>query len=142
MKKPFMSYYEHIAKLATVANKRTLFLAHLLHRMEFDDENRIMYVDTPPMVKREILRDIGAESKNPLLLASQYLSTLQKAGLIKSVGSSRYIIDPSSYSYGKYISKSLREKTAVIYNTGVYEIYSEGEVQAYIIDNDGERIDL
>jgi hypothetical protein len=131
MKKPFITYYEHIAKLATVANKQTLFLAHLLHRMEFDEENKIMYVDLSPMIKREIIRDIGAASKKPALLASQYLNTLQKAGLIKSIGSSRWLIDPMSYTYGSFVPKNLRERSSRIFNELVYSI--DGECISHVV---------
>ena len=110
MKKPFMTYYESMAKMAVIANKKTNFLAHLLHRMEFDTEKKILYVDVSPMIKRDILKAIGAESKNPLILASQYLSELQKADLIKSMGGGRYTVDPMSFGYAKYVPKIYARK--------------------------------
>lgn len=141
MRQPFMSYYEHIAKLAMVANKRTLFLAHVLSRIEWHDEQKILYVDLPAMVKRDILKAIGAESENPLVLASQYINTLVKAGLIKSMGSSRYAIDPQSYSYAKNISKPIRDKAAKIYQTSVFDA-GAAVVETWAEDHQGNRFDF
>ena len=141
MRQPFMSYYEHIAKLAMVANKRTLFLAHVLSRIEWHEEQKILYVDLPAMVKRDILKAIGAESENPLVLASQYINTLVKAGLIKSMGSSRYAIDPQSYSYAKNIPKSMRDKAAKIYQTSVFDVDAK-VVETWAEDEKGNRIDF
>jgi hypothetical protein len=141
MKQPFMSYYEHIAKLAMVANKRTLFLAHVLSRIEYHDEQKVLYVDLPAMVKRDILKAIGAESENPLVLASQYINTLVKAGLIKSIGSSRYAIDPQSYGYSKYVKKELRDKAAKIYQTSVFDLNAK-VVETWVEDEQGNRFEL
>lgn len=113
MKKPFMAYYEHIAKLSVIANKQTLFLSHLLCRMEFKDGQLV--VDMNAKVKREIMRALGGRSKDPLRLASQYLIKLQRAGLCKSLGEGRYQINPTCYSYGRYVSKDLRDKAGTIF---------------------------
>ncbi len=132
-----MSYYEHLAKLAFVANKKTLFLMHLLSRMEFDESTKINYVDLSPGVKRDILKSIGAKSANPLTLASQYIQTLQKAGLIKSIGSSRFMVDPMSFSYGKYVPKELREKSAKIFVQHVFIGDEEGFTETFVEDDNG-----
>jgi hypothetical protein len=138
MKQPFMTYFEHLSKLAFVANKKTLFLAHLLSRMEFDETIKIMYVDLSPMVKRDILKAIGAKSNNPLSLASQYIQSLQKAGLIKSIGSSRFMIDPMSYSYAKYVPKALREKSSKIFIQHVFSQDDEGFTETFVQDEYGK----
>ena len=139
MKKPFMTYYESMAKLAVIANKKTNFLSHLLHRMEFDTENKMLYVDVSPMIKRDILKAIGAESKNPLILASQYLSELQKADLIKSMGGGRYAIDPLSFGYAKYVPKDLREKASKIYQMDIFNMDGDVLTETWVIDKNGEK---
>jgi hypothetical protein len=138
MKKPFMTYYEHLAKLACIANKKTLFLAHLLSRMDFNEETKIQYVDLTANVKRDILKAIGAKSVNPLVLAQQYIKELQKAGLIKSMGGGRYMIDPLSYGYAKYVSKELRERAANIYVKHVFSQDNEGFTETFVQDEYGE----
>ena len=142
MKQPFMSYYEHIAKLAVIANKQTIFLSHLLGMMEYDGEKGVLIVDMNPKVKRRIIKDMEIESKNPLRLASQYLDKLQKAGLVKSLGGGRFLIDPSSYSYGRYVPKNLRNKASYIFSSVKFE--RDGDSGAFVsIDSDtGEVIEL
>ena len=138
MQQPFISYYEHIAKLLRIANKQTLFLAHVLSRMEFNDETKLLYVDLPPMVRRDILKSIGVKSQKPLIAASQYISVLQKAGLIKSIGSSRYMVDPESYGYAKYVPKNLREKSSKIFSQHVFNIDNEGFTETWVEFETGE----
>ena len=121
MRNSFMTYYEHIAKLSVIANKQTLFLAHALSRAEFDYDLKQLVVELSPRIKKQILLDIGAKSKNPLNLAKGYLSQLTKAGLLKFIGSGTYAIDPESYSYSKYISKELRQRSTRIFDKLTYE---------------------
>ena len=116
-----MTYYEHIAKLSVIANKQTLFLAHALSRSEFDYDLKQLVVELSPRIKKQILLDIGAKSKNPLNLAKGYLSQLTKAGLLKFLGSGTYAIDPGSYSYSKYVSKELRQRSVLIFDKLKYE---------------------
>jgi len=137
-----MTYYESMAKMAVIANKKTNFLAHLLHRMEFDTEKKILYVDVSPMIKRDILKAIGAESKNPLILASQYLSELQKADLIKSMGGGRYTVDPMSFGYAKYVPKDLREKASKIYQMDIFHVDGEKHTETWVVDSYGEEHQL
>ena len=101
MKSPFVTYYENIAKLSTVANKRALFLAHILSRMEYEKSLNMLVVDLTPRIKRQIISEISDSCKNPLNSAKQYISHLVKAGLIKSIGGSAYTVDPSYHDYIK-----------------------------------------
>ena len=121
MKKPFMTYYENIAKLATIANKQTMFLAHILSMAEFDGEVKNLVVELTPRTKRRILADIGCVSKDPLNLARTYIKQLVKAGLIKQLERNVYVIDPESYSYSSYITKDLRNRSARIFEKISYE---------------------
>ena len=136
-----MCYYEHIAKLAVVANKQTLFLAHMLSRMEYHQEQKMLFVDLTSLAKRDILTAIGAKTKNPLSLASQYINELQKAGLIKCMGKNRYAVDPQSFSYAKYVPKKLRDDAAKIYQTTVFDV-CEMVVETWVEDDQGNRIDF
>jgi hypothetical protein len=139
--KCFISYPEHIAKLAMVANKQTLFLAHMLSRMECHQEQKMLYVDLTSLAKRDILIAIGAKTKNPLSLASQYINKLQKAGLIKCIGKNRYAVDPQSFSYAKYVPKKLRDDAAKIYQTTVFDVCAMA-VETWAEDEQGNRIDF
>lgn len=142
MNSVFMCYYEHLAKLSQIANKQTLFLAHVLYRMEWNGESKqfIAYLTTAQ--KREIINAIGSNSKNPLESAKQYIASLTKVGLIKSIGGGAYLIDPASYGGSKYVPKNLRMKNAQLYETRVFTETEDGVEQAYIIVDGGERIDL
>ena len=142
MHSAYMCYYEHLAKLSRVANKQTLFLAHLLYRMEWNSDAKQCIVSLTAYDKRTIIEAIGCDSKDPGQLARQYLARLCKSGLIRSIGGSAYLIDPQSYSGSKYVSKKLRIKNSTIYETRVFMEDKEGEPSAYIITEEGERIDL
>lgn len=137
-----MCYYEHLAKLAHVANKQTMFLAHMLYRMEWDNESKQMVVNLNPSQKRSIMKLVADGSKDSNRLANQYLLKLSKAGLIKSIGGGSYLVDPLSYGGHKYIPKELRMKSSFIYEKRVFTDSSEGEIESYIITEDGEKIDL
>jgi len=138
----FMSYFEHLAKLSEVANKQTMFLAHLLYRMEFESRSKQFIVSLSPHDKRKILKDIGCESKAPLKLASQYIHILVKSELIQYVGGSAYLVCPKSYGSYKYIDKQLRDKNSRIYETRVFSEDNNGVEEFYIITEDGEKIEL
>lgn len=138
----FMSYYEHLAKLATIANKQTLFLAHLLYRMELEKDTGQYVVTLTAYDKRKILQEIGCESKNWAGLSSQYIALLSKAGLIKAIGCGAYLVNPECYGGYKYIKKELRAKSSRLYETRVFTESHDGVEQAYIITDEGERIDL
>ena len=142
MNTAYMCYYEHLAKLARVANKQTLFLAHLLYRMEFDKDAKQWLVTLSSFDKRAIIHAIGSGTDDPLRMASQYLTKLCASGLFKSLGGGAYLVDPKSFSGSKYIPKSLRQKNGKIYETRVFTEESDGEVEAYLVTDDGERIDL
>ena len=142
MNSAYMTYCNNLAKLKVIANKKTMFLAHILYRMNWHKETR-QYISTiTAFDKREILKSIGAVSKNPIQLAGQYIHALTKAGLIKPLGGGGYLIDPDSYSGHKYVTSDLRLKNAMIYETRVFTDEGEGETQTYIVTEDGERIDL
>jgi len=138
MSVPYIAYYEHLAKLACIANKKTMFLAHLLHRLEYDPDLNMCAVSLTAYDKRKILKDIGAISSSPLVLASQYLTQLQKAGLIKSIGGGRFIIDPMSYGYAKYIPKQVRDRSSKIFENRVFTDDSIGKVETFVELDNGE----
>ena len=138
----FMSYYSHMAKLATVSNKQTLFLAHLLYRAEYDEVAKQSLVSLSAFDKRKILKEIGCISKNPLKLAGHYLYIIEKSGLIKGIGGSAYLIDPASFSSFVYVPKEIRGTRAVLYETRVFTEKTNGVEEAWIVTEDGERIDL
>ena len=142
MNSVFMCYYEHLAKLAQVANKQTLFLSHVLYRMEWNGEAKqfISYLTTAQ--KREIINAIAPDCKNPLNSAKQYIRVLTDAGLMKSIGGGAYLIDPASYGGSKYVGKNLRMKNSKLYETRVFTEKSGDVEQAYIVTEDGERIEL
>ncbi len=137
-----MCYYEHIAKLSQIANKQTMFLAHLLSMIEYDGSTKQILIILAPHDKIMIMKAIGCESKNVLNLANQYLRRICESGLIKSIGRGAYLVDPASYSYGKYIPQKLRHESAHIYETRAFSSNDEGIDSAYIITEDGERIEL
>lgn len=106
-------------KLSTIANKRTMFFMFLLKNMSFDEGLNLMYVDLPPRMKRSILQSIGAESKNPLILSSQYLNDLREAGLVKPVGEGRYIIYPLIFGHeSERVKSELRRSEQAYLNYG------------------------
>ena len=142
MNSVFMCYYEHLAKLSRIANKQTLFLAHVLYRMEWNKESKqfIAYLTTAQ--KREIINAIGCDCKNPLNSVKQYIGALTKAGMIKSIGGGAYLIDPASYGGSKYVPKNLRMKNSKLYETMVFTETTGDVEQSYIVTEDGERIDL
>lgn len=123
MSQPFISYYEHIAKLAQVANKQTIFLAHILHQMEFNQDNKQYFIDMSTYKKLQIMKEISpdVEDKNLLNLANQYLSKLKKADFIKNVSRGLWLVHPECYGKYRMISKSLREENARIYTTAVFD---------------------
>ena len=141
MNKPFMSYYEHIAKLSVIANKQTVFLSHLLCRMEYHGQSKSLVVEMNPKVKRDIISLMEIESKNPLRLASQYLIKLQRAGLVKSIGGGRFLIDPSSYGYGKYVPKALRDSAAEIYVNATFNEAGDITTVVKVCKETGEIIE-
>ena len=137
-----MCYYEHLAKLALVANKQTMFLSHMLYHMEWENDSKQMIVHLNPRVKRQIMESISEGSKDINRLANQYLHKLTKAGLIKSIGGGSYLVDPTSYGGHKYIQKHLRNKSSTIYETRVFSEDKNGVVESYIVTDDGVKVDL
>ena len=118
MAKPFLSYYEHIAKLSQVANKQTIFLAHLLWDMNFDSEIKQYIVDMSAYKKIKIMKEISPEidDKNLLKLANQYLNKLKKADLINTTSKRGvWAINPMCYGQRYMISKDMREENYKLY---------------------------
>lgn len=138
----YMAYYSHLARLTGIANKQTMFLSHLLYHMTFNDELKMCVVDLTATRKREILKAIGAKSDDCLRLASVYIANLSKHGFIKSIGGGRYLVDPESYSYGKYIPKELRAKSGKIYQTHVFQDSNLQIIETFIVNDDGEKIHI
>jgi Neuraminidase (sialidase) len=136
----YMVYYEHLAKLGSIANKQTLFLGHLLFYAEYDSALRQNVVELTPYRKRSIMTAIGSTSKNLLSVADHYLLKICKSGLIKGVGNGMYLIDPKSFGLTKYIKKELRNRSAIIYETRVFtEQQGSKVVSSYLIDEDGVK---
>ena len=137
MQTPFISYYEHLAKLAQIANKQTLFLARILYLMEFSKEHRQYFVDMSQFRKLEIMKEISplVEDKNALTLANQYLNKLKKAGFIRSIGKGVWIVDPMSYGKYRSVSKSLRTENATMFLTSEYSPAGLRETSTSIVDD-------
>ena len=117
MSAPFITYYEALAKLSQIANKQTMFLGHILHEMEYEKELRQFLVDLSTYKKTQIMKKISPDvaEKQLLNLANQYLSKLQKAGLIRNLGRGLWAVDPSCYGKFRIIPKDLRHKNQEIF---------------------------
>ena len=142
MHSAYMCYYGHLAKLSVVANKQTMFLAHMLYKMEFNSEAKQMVVTLTSFDKRNIVKAIDSNTVDANRLANQYLRKLKDAGLIKSLGGGAWLIDPASYGSSKYIDKKWRDKNSKIYETRVFTAEGEEGCSAYIVTEDGEKVDL
>lgn len=114
---PFITYFEALAKLSQIANKQTMFLAHVLHDMDYDKELRQFLVDMSTYKKTKIMKQISPDvaERSMLNLANQYLSKLQKAGLIRNLGRGLWAVDPSCYGKFRMIPKDLRHKNKEIF---------------------------
>ena len=134
MPTPFISYYSHIAKLNRVANKQTIFLAHLLAHMYFDKDLKQYIVDMSPIKKDMIMKDVSPNVPewNRGRLANQYLNKLKKAGLINNYKQGAWFIDPMSYGQYKNISQGLRQQNAKIFESRVFPVDGEPEVETRI----------
>ena len=119
----FITYYEALAKLNQVANKQTMFLAHILYHMDFDKRTRQYLVDMSTSRKMTIMREISPAVKEESLLnlANQYLSKLQKAELIRNLGRGIWLVDPMCYGKFKMITPELRKENAKAYLTMVFD---------------------
>lgn len=119
MAKAFISYFEHLAKLAQVANKQTMFLAHMLSDMEFDKSSNQYMVDMSTVRKIKIMEEVSPEvpKDRALANANQYLNKLSKVGLVRSVGHGAWLIDPTCYGQHRVISGSLRKENKKIFAT-------------------------
>lgn len=113
----YFAYYEHLAKLATIANKQTMFLAHLLYKMEWDKETKVNIVVLATKTKKEIMKKVSPElAENKLLLsADQYLHKLKKANFIKNIDSGVWVINPSCFGQYKHAKKKYRDEKTKIF---------------------------
>lgn len=150
---PFLSYYEHLAKLSQVANKKTMFLAYLLSNMVFSKSVRLYIVDITQHLKLEIMKEIAPELKDTraaINRANQYLQELKKVELIKPMKGLRgtWAFDPMSFSGIHYVSKDLRSKNSKVFLT--YQFTRDevtAELRAYneqgdeVFFKDGEEFD-
>jgi len=141
MNSAFMLYTEQIAKLTQIANKQTMFLVHVLFYADFDKDSKQYTVDLSVARKKEILRKLDSKSTAGTNMANQYLAKISKAGIMKSIGDGRWLINPKGFSGYKYVPKKFRNANAAIYET---RVFTEGGVktEAYIIDAEGIRHDL
>lgn len=134
----YMSYFTHLGKLSSIANKQTMFLNHMLYYMEYDKELKQLIVEMTPRRKRMIMSEINPNASNPLGTADQYIHKITKSGLIKGVGAGLYLLDPTAFSLNLYMKKSIRDKTAKIYETRVFtETHGSKVVSSYLVDEDG-----
>ena len=92
--KYFMTFYRDLALLHTIANKQTLFFAHMVSRM---DDSQI--VQMTPYVRKQIMDLIEAKQKNRLAGAAQYIDKLIKEGLVVNVGDGAYMINPRIHGH-------------------------------------------
>ena len=140
----FMSYFEHLAKLSQVANRQTMFLAHMLSNMTYDRKLHLNVVDMSPRVKLGIMEEICPELSDTAVAlnrANQYLSKLKKSGLVKPMTGVRgvWMIDPESYGYHQFIDKRVRKTRAKIYAT--YEFTADNaEPKMTVTDEDGNTL--
>lgn len=113
----FITYYEALAKMATIANKQTMFLAHCLHEMDFDKDTNQYLLDLSSYKKTLIMKQISPEAKDAsiLNLANQYLSKLQKSGIIRNLGRGLWAVDPGCFGQFRTVSKELRHKNQKVY---------------------------
>jgi hypothetical protein len=117
MSAPYITYFEALAKLASIANKQTLFLGHLLHEMVYEKELRQFLIDLSTYKKIQIMKQIspGVAEKSMANLANQYLSKLQKTGIIRNLGRGLWAVDPSCFGKFRIIQKDLRHKNKEVF---------------------------
>jgi len=138
-----MMYFDSMAKLTANMSKETKFFFHMLRLMEYHKESKMNIVNLSTHKRREIIKIITPESKDPLSLARQYLSRLNQQNRIKSIGGGAYLIDPRLFGYASYIGLGLRMRSGNVYENRVFFDDGSSTVEAYILDPDtGERIDL
>lgn len=142
MNKAFVAYYDHLAKLARVANKQTLFLAHILYQADHDKKTGMLIVNLNAALKRKIIGEIESETGDRLRLAGQYLTKLKRAGLIKSLGGGMYSVDPESFGDGRYVSPRQRGLAAKIFESRTFNFDGSVSVDTFLIDENGEQIEL
>ena len=138
----FMFYTEQAVKLKQIANKQTMFLVHVLFYAEFDTETKQYIVDLSVARKKEILAKLDSKSTAGTNIANQYLAKISKAGIIKSMGDGRWLVNPEGFSGYKYIPKHLRHRNARIYETKVFAFDGVQVTETYTIDDEGIRHDL
>jgi len=140
MQNHFIAYYQHIAKLAQVANKQTIFLAYVLYHMEFDSDKKQYYADLSTAKKIEIMKKVSPEvdSDKLLNLSNQYINKLKKADLIKSWGRGVWGVNPICYGAQRPISKSLREENVKVYSTAVFTKNGLETVDTKVVDEEGK----
>lgn len=108
----FFSYYEHLAKLSQIANKQTMFLAHLLYQMKYDKDTFQNYIDLTTREKKRIMKEVAPDTAEDKLLiyADQYLAKMKKAGFIRNVDTGVWLVNPSCFGQYKHIPRDLRNK--------------------------------
>jgi hypothetical protein len=102
--KYFMTFYEDLALLHSIANKQTLFLAAMIGRMDADN-----VVQMTPYIREQIMNEIGTSAKNKLAVAKQYINSLIKAGLITNIGRGAYMVVPKLFGFSNFVN-SINEK--------------------------------
>lgn len=137
-----MMYFDNMARLTQNMSKETKFFFYMLLNMEFHEKTKMNIVHLTSNRRREIISKITPDSKDKLGLARQYLSRLCKQGRIKAASGGAYLIDPSLFGYSKFVPRDLRGRACNVYENRVYRDNGELGIEAYIITDDGERIDL
>ena len=92
-----MIFYEDLALLHTTANKRTMFFAELISRMDADN-----VVNVNANIKREICKSINSKTNNPVDIASTYIKQLCRNGMLRSLGGGGYLVNPKIAGFSNY----------------------------------------
>ena len=141
MNSAFMFYTEQAVKLNQIANKQTMFLMHVLFYAEFHEPTKQYIVDLSVARKKEILEKLDSQSTASTNMANQYLAKISKAGIMKSIGDGRWLVNPEGFSGYKYIKQEFRKKNTRIYETRVYTDEGVQTKRTYILV-DGVEHDL
>ena len=142
MQSAMMYYSEHIDALSQISNKRTMFLSHLIFRSEWNKEIGLNVVIIAPIVKREIVKEVCGDVKNPINTADQNLRALEKAGLIKNLKGGGYALNPKHFGFAKYVNKEARNKAFKIYEERVFLGDGTQKRKAYFYTDSGDLIDI
>ena len=118
-----MTFYKDISLLHSLHNQQTLFYSELLARME---NNQLVHLT--PNVRKQIVKNIGSTTSDPLRFVRQMLDKLKKKGLISPCGGSTWVINPRLHGHSNL--KSVIEKKEKIFLKITYGDHDEREMYA------------